>query len=276
MIKLFELPVIRSALYRVGRKLYRYARREEENHPSTNGEYWLLDLAVTNAKAGALTMFDVGANMGDWTAQARECLLRHGRKGMTYAFEPTPSTFKVLNQRFWGDTSIRAIPLAVSEEPGEQTFYVVAEMAGTNSLVDGEGGAKTAVQVTTVDAILAEHRIEHVTLLKSDTEGNDLAVLRGGAQSLAEGRVDIWQFEYNHRWVYSRSFLRDVFELIRETPYALGKLYCNGIELFDAWHPELERYFETNFVLIRAGSSLQRIAGSFSFDQSNVAVKRRS
>ena len=84
-------------------------------------------------------------------------------------------------------------------------------------------GPALDVQATTLDTYLRERSIEHVTLLKCDAEGHDLAVLRGGAEALAQGRVDVWQFEYNARWIHARAFLRDVFELARAAPYALGK-----------------------------------------------------
>jgi FkbM family methyltransferase len=192
MIDPLDLQAVRSWLWRTGRTLYRYARREASVNPETNGEYWILDLAVAHALSGPLTLFDVGANLGDWTAHARECLTRHHRKGMTYSFEPTPLTFQFLTQRFANDTTVRPSSLAVSDEAGAFTFHVT-EMAGTNSLFGAEGGVRTQVQVTTVDDLLTQWAIERVTFLKSDTEGSDLAVLRGGARSLADGRIDVWR-----------------------------------------------------------------------------------
>lgn len=261
---------LRSVLWRLGRKLYQYARREGPNDPRTNGEYWLLDMAVAHADTGALTLLDVGANRGDWTATAQDCLTRHARIGTSHAFEPTPSTFKVLTQRFAQQPSVRTLQLAVSERSGKLNLHVVGELNGTNSLVEGLGGRVMQVDVTTIDTFLAEHSVDRVAFLKSDAEGHDLAVLRGGLLALAQGKIDIWQFEYNHRWVHDRAFLRDVFGLIEGKPYVLGKLFQGGIELYDAWHPELERYFEANFVLIRKGTFLEAVASPSHFDSSNV------
>ncbi len=217
----------------------------------------------------------MGCHLGDWSAEALRCLSRHRRTGQVHAFEPTPTAYQYLQGRFSGEANIQLSPLALSDQRGSLPFYVVGELNGTNSLVDMQLGARTDVPATTVDGYLREHGIEHVTFLKSDTEGHDLAVLRGGARALAEGRVDLWQFEYNGRWIYARAFLRDVFELVRGTPYLLGKLYGNGVELFDAWHPELERYFETNFVLIRCGTPLEHLARPSRFDRSNVPARGR-
>ena len=37
-------------------------------------------------------------------------------------------------------------------------------------------------------------------------------------------RIQVTRFEYNHRWVMSRNFLRDAFELLLPLGYELGKL----------------------------------------------------
>jgi FkbM family methyltransferase len=266
---------LRSVLWRLGRKLYQYARLEGANDARFNGEYWLLDAVVARAERmrAPLTLLDVGAHRGNWTRQALDCLSRHRRAGEVHAFEPTLSTRLFLEQRFAGERRVNIRPFALSERPGTAPFYVVGELVGINSLVDMQLAAPTTpVDVTTVDDYLDEHHIEHVAFLKSDTEGNDLRVLRGGVRALTGGRIDAWQFEYNSRWIYARAFLRDVFELIVDKPYALGKVHQSGVELFDTWHPELERYFETNFVLLRKGTPLERLGQRSRFDLSNVPI----
>ena len=64
----------------------------------------------------------------------------------------------------------------------------------------------------------------------------------------------------------------NVFGFFADKPYRIGKLYGNGIECYDAWHPELERFFETNYVLICKGSDLERLCRRAGFDISNVAI----
>ncbi len=40
---------------------------------------------------------------------------------------------------------------------------------------------------------------------------------------------------------------------LEDRPYALGRLTSDGLELYSAWHFELDRYVETNFVIIHRG-----------------------
>jgi FkbM family methyltransferase len=266
---------LRSLVWRAGRKLYQYARREGPNHPARNGEYWLLDAIVRRAAGSSLTLLDVGANVGDWTAHALDCLSRRAREGAVHALEPAPGAHVHLMRRFADDPRVVVRGAALSDRRGTAPLYVVGELAGTNSLVDQGIGSPVSVAVTRVDDYLTEHAIGRVTFLKSDTEGLDLAVLRGGLAALDAGRIDAWQFEYNARWIQARAFLRDVFDLMATRPYVLGKLFGNGVELFDAWHPELERYFETNFVLLRRGTPLERLGRHSQFNRSNVPVRAR-
>jgi hypothetical protein len=90
-----------------------------------------------------------------------------------------------------------------------------------------------------------------VDFVKSDVEGFDPSVLRGAASLLAAGRIGLFQFEYNHCWISTRSFLRDVFEFVEPHPYQVCKVVSSGIDAYESWHPELETFFETNYVLVR-------------------------
>ena len=105
--------------------------------------------------------------------------------------------------------------------------------------------------VGTLDEFFQREKIESVAMIKIDTEGFDSLVLRGAAACLARGAVEVVQFEYNWRWLLNHTCLRDVFELVRDTPYRLGKLTGRSVDYYDEWHPELDRFFETNCALVR-------------------------
>lgn len=147
---------------------------------------------------------------------------------------------------------------------------IMSETGGTNSLhFDGSCGAPPGgwvdVKTETLIDFCARMQIDHIHIAKCDTEGHDLKVIEGARELFASGRIDVFQFEYNHRWVFSRSFLKDVFDLLKDMPYKIGRLEPCSIELFDAWHPELDRFFQSNYVIIRepALSWFKTHAGSF-------------
>jgi hypothetical protein len=90
--------------------------------------------------------------------------------------------------------------------------------------------------------------------------------------ALHAGHFGIIHGEYNGRWLLNHARRRDVCELIVDTPYRLGKLVGAELELYDRWHAELERFFETNYVLIRRDSPLCGLGSVVQFDRSSVGV----
>ena len=72
----------------------------------------------------------------------------------------------------------------------------------------------------------------------------------GAAKTLRAGRFDIIQFEYNSCWIEYRRFLKDAFELAKGLPYTIARVTSSGLEVYENWHPELERFIEANYVLV--------------------------
>lgn len=264
---------IRSFTWRLGRRLYCWARREVSSGFEASGEYWLLQSVLADAdRSKSLILLDIGAYKGIWSENATSLLRQQNIPGHVYAFEPASSTFAYLSEKFKGSDLVSTNRIALSDRSGEQEFFVVGELAGTNSLLRNDDAIIEYVHTQRLDDFLGLEGIDHVLLVKSDAEGHDLSVLLGAAEALQNGRVDAWQFEYNHRWISQRSFLRDVFDFIADKPYRVGKLYGNGIEIYDKWHPELERFFESNYVLIRKESRLERLCSRAHFSNGNVLM----
>lgn len=270
-MKIFgAMASFRSLPYRIGRKLYMWARREAVQGPEKNGEYWLLAQVLKTQTFSAPVFLDIGANEGNWTGRAAALLIREDVAGSVHAFEPAATTYAYLSERFKSAGRVKTNMLALSDQSGFRNFYIVGERAGINSLTPVDGANVERVTSMRVDEYLSQQQISHVVLAKSDAEGHDLNILQGAADLFREGRVDVWQFEYNHRWLAGRAQLKDVFDFIADKPYRLGKLYGDGIDIYDQWHPELERYFEANYVLVRRGSDFEELCSSVRFNHRNV------
>lgn len=260
---------IRRLVWRVGRKLYCWARRDVSNNPENNGEYWLLSEVTKELPSKAL-LLDVGANKGEWSVRASS-LVTTASQATICAFEPCADTRKILTDRFSGRDDVQIFGYALSSADGEADFFSNGAGSGTNSLNAVSGPMSERVQLITLDSFLEMQGIDRkISMLKVDTEGYDLEVLKGARGMLAAGRIDCVQFEYNWRWLINKASLRDVFELIQGMPYRLGKLVGSSIEFYPHWHFELDRYFEGNYVLIRVGSRLLESASLVHFDESNA------
>ncbi|MBV5323146.1 MAG: FkbM family methyltransferase [Ilumatobacteraceae bacterium] len=265
--------ITRKLLWSLGRNIYTYARGDSPNDPSLNGEYWLIE-QVLNLQHPAPVLLDVGANKGNWTAKSLE--LSRGLNGIhVHAFEPAQATRAMLTARFGSNPAVTVNSCALSDTEGQGTFYSKEDGGGTNSLSSISGLNVEPVTLTTIDQFLQGTGAGNVAILKIDTEGFDLLVLKGAEQALRAGRIEVIQFEYNWRWLLNHSCLRDVFEMIADKPYRLGKLVGDRIEFYDLWHFELDRFFENNYVLVRKDSKIIHLGSRIEFDSSNVGCPTR-
>ena len=251
----------RRFLWRAGRYLYCRARGEVANAIETNGEAYVQACVIKGTQSSEipLTVFDIGANLGKWTtsllAQIPE--ERAGQARITM-FEPVPSTYEKLLKNMKGlehGGMAKAWPLAMSNGEGEAEMVILSESGGTNSLEFDHELARQAlnkvkIRKDTVDHFCQQEKIDHIHLLKCDTEGHDAHALEGVRAMLTGEQVDVAQFEYNQRWIYARSYLKDVFDLIDGLPYSVGRIQPGMIEVFESWHFELERFFEGNYLIV--------------------------
>lgn len=263
----------RRAVWRLGRALYTAARHDGDNAFAVNGERWLQEQVLRLfGQEPRIVVFDVGANVGGWTEMLLEQAPPAAAHALeVHAFEPVESTLATLRDRLGRSpraARVRTVPAALSDADGTLEMYEVEPNGTTNSLHPDPfvQGRRVTIQTQRADSYCAAQGIDHVHLLKVDAEGHDFSVLRGAEGLFREERVSVAQFEYNHRWVYSRHYLKDVFDLVRGMPYIVGKLTPAGAELYDDWHFELERFFENNFVVVHRGllGRLPAVHGTFS------------
>jgi FkbM family methyltransferase len=241
----------RRTVIRAARYVLRRARLDYPNHMTVNGEPALQRWALAMAPGGEVHVADVGANVGLWSRSLLSAASGASRVAdvRLHAFEPDACAYERL-ERSLSATRATLTRAALSDHQGTSVLHVVAPGAGTNSLhlVPGTSAATETIRTITLDSYAAGSGVPGFALVKIDTEGHDLAVLRGARGLLAEHRIAVVQFEYNHRWVFARTFLRDAFEFLADLGYRVGKLTPRGVEFYPGWEPDLETFVEGNYV----------------------------
>ena len=137
-------------------------------------------------------IFDVGANYGQTALYYREAF----KDATIFSFEPIKQSFDKLVKNTKHYKNIFCYNIALGDEKKEVEIFLHEErFSACNSLKfdnrDGNGAAsKEVVKVTTLNDFVMENKIEHIDLLKIDTEGYELEVLRGGENILTKGLVN--------------------------------------------------------------------------------------
>lgn len=134
-----------------------------------------------------LTVFDVGANVGQFSKDVR----RHSFRGKIYSYEPVQETFSKLVSNFKNDSEWEGIKKGVGRMAGTLEINLSANAGLSTSFMDmGERhlidfpdsryiGTET-VEVTTIDEQIYDLKIEPNELaVKIDVQGFELEVLWG-------------------------------------------------------------------------------------------------
>jgi FkbM family methyltransferase len=142
----------------------------------------LLALHQSENTTRRFTIFDIGANVGQsaylhskWFPEAR-----------ILSFEPFPGSFNQLKE------NVRSLPGVTVENLGFGDLETTADAAlfneqdpadEQNSILHSNNGTQgkstVKVQLTTLDRYCSRHNIQSIDILKTDTEGYELHVLRG-------------------------------------------------------------------------------------------------
>lgn len=174
--------LVRNTLARAGW----YVRRSRGLPAGMN---WMVDLKRYVPSLEPRVLFDVGANVG----QTALWLRQHVPDAAIHAFEPVPATFQALRQATSAHASIVCHELALGAERGTRLMRALPGDE-QNSLVTGiydehPDADETHIRIETVDHMCAELGVSAVDVLKTDTEGYDLEVLRGAEGLLGRGAI---------------------------------------------------------------------------------------
>ena len=157
-------------------------------------------LALLFSARPGMAVVDAGANVGYFSVLLARML---GRDGRVFAFEPAPDNHFVLEanalltgQLYPTAAPVRAFRLALADRPGTMTLGLFDWNLGLHSLVHGGGGAGRSVPVeaVTLDSLRFEEDgrppaiDRRIDLIKADTQGSELLLLRGAERTLEADR----------------------------------------------------------------------------------------
>ncbi len=235
-------------LFRVAVKGMNYDRGHIPNH---SGERYVLELLQKQAKQEKLTIFDVGANTGQYA----EVVINTLKKDFhLYSFEPQQEAFNQLKNI--SDASFFSPhQVAVGSAQGEvEIFYnregsVFASMfPASYQNYDISLDKSQKVPMITLDNFCKKHNISQIDFLKIDVEGYEIEVLKGCQQLIKEKKVKMIQFEFGIASIKARIFLEDFFTILSD--YDIYRVLQNGIRKI-RYSEYAELFLTTNYLAIR-------------------------
>lgn len=212
------------------------------------GEKALLD-AIREAGLPVRTVFDVGANHGEWATAAREVF----PEAALHLFEVAPPTARALAQKFDGVPGVVVNELGLGDQAGEFPLAWFGEHnSELSSLATAREAGRTGTgfqviqaQVTTGDEYLRTRGLPGIDVLKLDVEGFEHEVLVGLSDALRRGAIPVIQFEF----MGGRRLLKDFFDLLVPHGYRIGKVHSRYVEFFGHSWPR-EQFLGPNYAAV--------------------------
>jgi FkbM family methyltransferase len=173
---------------------------------------WLLN-------SGIRTVFDVGANTGQFARAIHEVL----PEAYIYSFEPLSDCFVELQRAMRDVRTFRAFNTALAESDGKAEFYRSSWSPSSSLLRMQElhkqnfpftaGESRETVKVRRLDDCAQELRIENEILVKLDVQGAEDKVIEGGRGLLGRARVLIVETSMDSLYT-GQPLFADIFKLL--------------------------------------------------------------
>ncbi len=211
-----------------------------------NGEAEVLKrLAPANLK----TVFDVGANVGEYT----KAVLASFPQATVHAFEVAPETAQEFSGNLEGSIAngrVNLVTYGLSDMPGTLDMYYYPENNQLTSYSKRHPeyrSVKFTADISTLDAYCEETGIDAIDFLKIDVEGHEFKVIQGGRRLFAKGTVAALQFEFGAFNTGSKFIVRDYYELLPD--YWIGKVFPRNVD-FRKYNWTMEEFSFCNYVAV--------------------------
>lgn len=180
-----------------------------------------------SATAQPPVVFDVGANIGQSITRIRETMAN----SIIHSFEPSPGTFAQLRQNTVGVRHLKLNNVGLGACRGELPFLEndcsdMSSFLEPGSACWGEVGQPVTVPVRTVDDYCDSEAISRIDVLKSDTQGFDLEVIKGAERMIREHRIHLIFIELTFCELYKGlPTLDEIYKHMRERDFSLVLFY---------------------------------------------------
>lgn len=245
--KLYAKVFSKSFLYSFNKIIYHLGLRGlgvlNYSSDKISGEASFLIKYISENQSGVV--LDVGANIGKYS----ETIRRINSKIDIYSFEPHPVTYKKLIYNLDG-LNINCLNLGVGSVSGTLELHDYANQDGSPhasvyqdviKAIHKEDTIKHRIDVINLDDFVIKYDINAIHLLKIDTEGHELEVLRGFENFIKANKVSIIHFEFNEMNVISRVFFKDFWDFLPN--YNFYRMLPNGLIHIKYYSPILCEIF---------------------------------
>lgn len=220
-----------------------------------SGEIYLLKYIkkVLNSEK-FLTIFDVGANIGNYSKALADFW---GNDAIIHSFEPSKKTFEQFQKTTSGIANIISNNFGLGEMESNLLLYTNYDASGLASVYKrnlehfGISMDKSEeIKLSTIDNYCKHNNIDRIHFLKLDIEGHELKALKGAEQMLSKKKIDFIQFEFGGCNIDSRTYFQDFFYMLKPN-YRIYRILKNSLLEITQYKETQEIFITTNYLAER-------------------------
>lgn len=183
--------------------------------------------------------FDIGSHKGLYT----DLITKNFKVKKIVMVEPQKNIFKFIKKKYIKKKKVKIYNLALSDKKKKQTLYInkhdltssLTQIDKKNSYLNIKaklfGGTindlihnKYMVNSCKLSDIIKKDSINKIDLLKVDTEGHELQVLRGAGSSLKE-KVNFILIEIHNSNIFLNYDAKKIHNYLKKNKFTLKKIY---------------------------------------------------
>jgi FkbM family methyltransferase len=242
-----------TALYHIG--IRGMNLRNSDVHK--NGEYFICakvaDYFSEKRKTG-LVLFDIGANVGNYTRMLDEIFQKRKLSYTIHSFEPLPAAFSKIEAEFSENERVKLNNIGIGRENGMATLFSNAAESEIASLYKHDDphmelsfDVKTDIHIRNLDQYCQDNSITTVNFMKIDTEGGEYDIL--SSSRIISSNVEFIQFEFGTSNIDSKTYFRNFFDVL-SPHYKIYRILRDGLYPYDKYNPDMEIMVLGNYLAI--------------------------
>lgn len=238
-------------IFKISLKGLNYKSRNFEK----NGELYVLKYIQEKfGKETALTIFDVGGNVGNYS---KSLSIFFNDKATIHSFEPSKKTYEIFLETTKNIPNIIPNNFGFCDHIQNQLLYTNCDGSGLASMYQrnldhiGISMEKSEeIALSTIDNYCEVNNLQRIHFLKLDIEGHELKALNGAKKMMGEKKIDFIQFEFGGCNIDSRTYFQDFYLLLKDN-YKIYRILRNGLFEISKYKETYEIFTTINYLAIR-------------------------
>ena len=210
---------IRKLFRQFGWDLVRYHATDRGLNPYLDMTHYIINSSPV--------VFDVGANLGE----SLESFISVFPSAHIYCFEPSVESFRILTKKYLNYKSIKLYCEALGGFKNKRWFKD-NEFSDMSSFLElgtfgyGKIIGRRLLDIRTVDNVFAVERLDHIDILKIDSQGFELDILRGCSDLLHDSKINLVLVELTFTDMYQGlPNVEELLKLLYENNFVLSGFY---------------------------------------------------